>query len=65
MDFINEIEDYIGIKAIKEYLPMQDGDVKNTFADTSDLVKEINFAPKTPIKEGIRKFIDWYIDYYD
>ena len=41
-----EIEDYIGIKAIKEYLPMQDGDVKNTFADTSDLVKEINFALK-------------------
>ena len=57
MDFINEIEDYIGIKAIKEYLPMQDGDVKNTFADTSDLVKEINFAPKTPSKKELESLL--------
>lgn len=65
MDFVNEIEDYLGIEAIKEFLPMQDGDVQNTFADTRQLVNDISFAPRTPIRTGIRRFIDWYIDYYD
>jgi len=65
MDYIFEIENNIGIKAKKELLPMQPGDVKSTSADTSKLEQYINFKPKTSIKEGISKFIDWYKNFYN
>ena len=56
MDYISEIEKCLGKSAIKEYLPMQLGDVKATFADTEKLENWINFKPNTSIKEGVKKF---------
>ncbi len=64
MEFIDEIENKLGIKAIKEYLPMQPGDAKVTYADTSNLEEFINFKPKTSLEEGVEKFIKWYKSYY-
>ena len=64
MKFINILEDKIGKKAEKIFLDMQPGDVLKTYADVSDLEKEINFKPKTSIEEGLSKFVDWYRDYY-
>lgn len=64
MDFISVIEEKIGKKAIKEFLPMQPGDVHVTYADVEDLENEIGFKPKTNINEGIEKFVDWYKEYY-
>ncbi|HEY9044585.1 MAG TPA: NAD-dependent epimerase [Ohtaekwangia sp.] len=62
--FIEVIEEKIGRKAIKNFLPLQDGDVPETFADVEDLQREVDFKPDTPIEEGIGKFVDWYIKYY-
>ncbi|ELK20772.1 UDP glucuronic acid epimerase [Anoxybacillus flavithermus TNO-09.006] len=64
MDFIKAIEEKLGIEAEKEFLPLQAGDVPATYADVEDLYNEINFRPQTSIKEGVSKFIDWYLDYY-
>ncbi len=64
MNFIDEIELCLNLKAEKIFMPMQAGDVKQTYADTTKLEEWINFRPSTTIKEGIRKFIDWYKDYY-
>lgn len=64
MDFINTMEELIGKKAIKEYLPMQNGDVLSTYANIDKLKDAIGFKPNTPLKEGLRKFIDWYTVYY-
>jgi UDP-glucuronate 4-epimerase len=63
-EFIEFIEKKLGKKAIKNLLPLQEGDVPETFADIDDLIKEVDFKPTTPIEEGIGKFIDWYLDYY-
>jgi UDP-glucuronate 4-epimerase len=65
MDFITTLEKYIGREAIKNFLPMQKGDVYQTYADISDLEKRIGFKPNTSIDEGLRKFIDWYKSYYN
>jgi UDP-glucuronate 4-epimerase len=62
--FIEVIEEKLGKKATKNFLPLQDGDVPETFADVEDLMKEVDFKPSTPIETGIGKFIDWYLDYY-
>jgi UDP-glucuronate 4-epimerase len=64
MDFIEEIEGQLGIKAQKNMRPMQPGDVKETWADVEDLFEYINYRPKIGIKEGIKQFIDWYKNYY-
>ena len=64
MEFIRSIENILGKKAIKKYLPIQPGDVPNTESDTKSLEKWINFRPSTPVKEGISKFIDWYKTFY-
>ena len=50
---------------MKEYLPLQEGDVPEIFADVENLIKKINFQPRTSVKEGIGKFIDWYKEYYN
>lgn len=63
MDFINTIENCLGIKAKMKFVPMQDGDVYMTYADISDLVNDFNFKPNTPISDGISKFIKWYLSY--
>lgn len=63
-DFIAEIEDALGKKAIRDYMDMQLGDVPATYADIDDLTKDVGFKPSTHLSEGIKKFIDWYLDYY-
>ena len=64
MQFIETIEDALGKKAIKKMMGMQAGDIKITSADTSELNQWINFKPNTSIKEGVKRFIDWYKNYY-
>jgi UDP-glucuronate 4-epimerase len=64
LHFIEVIEDCLGKKAIKRMLPLQPGDVPTSFADIADLARDIGFSPNTPIEVGIRRFIDWYRDYY-
>ncbi|WP_227494648.1 hypothetical protein [Bacillus mycoides] len=63
LDFIQAIESAVGKEAVKEYYPMQPGDVYQTYADVSDLVKDVEFKPDTPIQEGINKFVDWFKKY--
>ena len=62
--FINAIEDACGKKAQENLLPMQAGDVPITYADIDELVDDIGFKPETSIEEGIKKFVDWYKQYY-
>ena len=62
--YIEIIEEKLGKKAIKNFLPMQVGDVPDALADVEDLQREINFKPSTPIEVGVSNFIDWYIKYY-
>lgn len=64
MRFIELIEEALGIKAEKEMLPIQPGDVPATYADVEDLMSDVGFKPATPIEEGIPKFIDWFRNYY-
>ena len=64
LSFISVIENYLNIKAIKIFKPMQPGDVMKTYADISDIKNDFNFLPTTSIKEGIPKFIDWYKLYH-
>ena len=63
-DFIKAIEENLGLKAIREYLPIQPGDVSSTAANIDALYEDINFRPKTTINEGIGMFISWYRSYY-
>jgi UDP-glucuronate 4-epimerase len=64
MDFIETIEEALGQKAEKEFLPMQAGDVSTTFADTKALEEAIDYLPRVQLKEGIQKTVQWYLDYY-
>jgi UDP-glucuronate 4-epimerase len=63
--FIEVIEEKLGKKAVKNFMPLQDGDVPETYADVTDLMKEIDFKPQTTIEEGIGQFINWYKAYYN
>ena len=64
LDFIKAIEVNLGKKALRNYMPMQKGDVFMTLANTKLLKKITGIIPKTNYKEGVRKFIKWYLDYY-
>ncbi|MED3691858.1 NAD-dependent epimerase [Peribacillus butanolivorans] len=64
MDFINTLENLIGKKAKIEFLPMQPGDVKETYADISDLHADVGFYPATTVEEGLTHFVNWYNKYY-
>jgi UDP-glucuronate 4-epimerase len=64
LDFIGAIESALGITAAKRFLPMQDGDVPATFADTQLLNEWVGFSPSTPIQQGVDNFVAWYRDYY-
>jgi UDP-glucuronate 4-epimerase len=64
MDFIEAIEKGLGKKAEKKLLPIQPGDVPATWADVNDLVEELGYRPDTPVKEGIKKFTQWYKSFY-
>lgn len=65
MTFIEAIEKATGKTAIKEYFPMQDGDVPATYADIDDLQKAVGFKPATPIEQGMQQFVNWYREYYE
>lgn len=64
LDFIEILEDCLGKKAIKEFCPMQAGDVYQTYADVNDLILDFNFKPNTKLKDGLEKFTKWYCSYY-
>lgn len=64
MYFIEVLEDCLGKKAEKNLLPMQAGDVPATYADVDDLIRDVGFKPSTSIEEGIRRFVEWYREYY-
>jgi UDP-glucuronate 4-epimerase len=63
-DFIAILEKEIGIEAIKEYLPLQDGDVVATFADIEDLRNDLGYQPLTNIASGLKQFVEWYKEFY-
>ncbi len=65
MDYINAIEESLGIRAEKIMLPLQPGDVEDTYADVTALVDEFNYQPNTPVKEGVKKFISWYKEFHN
>tara|TARA_B100000212_G_scaffold339030_1_gene316660 strand:- start:1791 stop:2810 length:1020 start_codon:yes stop_codon:yes gene_type:complete len=64
IDYIEEIEKCLDKKAIKNYTDMQPGDVSKTYSDTKLLENFVNYKPTTKIEEGVKKFVDWYINYY-
>jgi len=64
LEYIQAIEEALGVKAKKKLLPLQPGDVIETYADIDDLIKEFNYKPKTSIKEGIENFVTWYKSFY-
>jgi len=64
MDFITAIENKLGKTIEKNMLPIQPGDVPATFANVDHLVEDLGYKPSTPIQEGINKFVDWYIDFF-
>jgi UDP-glucuronate 4-epimerase len=63
-DYVAAIEAALGMKAVKEYLPLQPGDVPDTYADVSELAAAVGYRPATPVTEGVRAFVDWYRAYY-
>ena len=64
MEYIESIENALGIKAKKNYLPLQPGDVFETSADISKLKDTYGYNPKTNVKSGVEKFVKWYVDYH-
>jgi UDP-glucuronate 4-epimerase len=64
MRYIDVLEQCLGRKARKNMLPLQLGDVPDTWADVEDLVTDVGYRPSTPVELGVRKFVDWYLDYY-
>lgn len=64
IDFIGILEGCLNKKAIKDFLPLQKGDVLGTYADIDDLVRDVGFRPETPLEEGIQRFVDWFKSYY-
>jgi len=64
MHYIEVIETCLGRKAEMNLLPLQPGDVPDTWADAEDLARDVGYRPATPIEEGVRRFVDWYRDYY-
>lgn len=65
MDYIKALEDALGIEATKNMLPLQPGDVLETSADTKALYDVIGFKPETTVKDGVKKFVDWYRNFYN
>ena len=64
MDYIGALEKHLGMKAKKDFLPIQPGDVTQTSSDTNELNNWIDFKPNTSIDFGISKFVDWYLSKY-
>lgn len=64
MDYISALEKALGRKAIKEFLPMQAGDVLSTHADTTRLQRDLHYMPSVNFEEGVKRFVDWYLSFY-
>ena len=64
IDYIDAIENALGKKAIKKLLPLQPGDVPDTYANVDDLVQQFNYKPATTVQDGIQRFVDWYRNYF-
>jgi UDP-glucuronate 4-epimerase len=64
MKYIELLENNLGRKAEKNLLPLQPGDVPDTWADVEDLVSDVGYRPATPVEEGIERFVEWYMEYY-
>ncbi|HEX4266659.1 MAG TPA: NAD-dependent epimerase [Steroidobacteraceae bacterium] len=64
MRYIEVIEECLGRKAEKRFLPLQPGDVPETFADIEDLARDVGYRPATPVEVGVRRFVDWFCEYY-
>ncbi|WP_428696863.1 NAD-dependent epimerase [Stappia sp.] len=62
--YVDAVEAACGVKAIRNYMPLQPGDVLATWADVEDLVEETGFRPKTSVEDGVKAFVDWYRDFY-
>lgn len=63
LDYIKAIEEALGVEAEKELLPLQPGDVPDTYANVDELVSDIGYQPSMPVKDGVKNFVDWYRDY--
>jgi len=63
-DYIDALEDALGKKAIRTLLSLQPGDVPDTFSDTTALTRATGYAPKTPVREGVARFVAWHCDFY-
>ncbi|UCC14808.1 MAG: capsular biosynthesis protein CpsI, partial [Gammaproteobacteria bacterium] len=64
MKYIGLLEEYLGREAEKNMLPLQPGDVPDTWADVEDLARDVGYRPETPVEEGVKRFVDWYLGYY-
>jgi UDP-glucuronate 4-epimerase len=64
MDYIGALEKALDVKADMEFLPLQPGDVPDTYADVEDLVSEFNYKPATSVETGVSRFVEWYRGYY-
>jgi UDP-glucuronate 4-epimerase len=64
MEFIGALETCLGKEAVKNMLPLQPGDVPDTYADVNDLVQDLDYRPSTPIQQGIANFVSWYKEFY-
>ena len=62
--YIELLEERLGRKAEKNLLPLQAGDVPDTWADVEALVTDVGYRPQTPVEEGIKRFVEWYVEYY-
>ena len=62
--YIEVLEECLGRKAQLNLLPMQPGDVPDTWADVQDLADAVGYRPATSVEEGVRRFVDWYVDFY-
>ena len=64
MHYVEVLENCLGRKAQKNFLPLQLGDVPETFPDIDDLVRDVGYRPATPVEVGVRRFVDWFCEYY-
>ncbi len=64
MTYIGLLEEYLGRTAEKNLLPLQPGDVPDTWADVEDLARDVGYRPTTPVEEGVKRFVDWFMEYY-
>jgi len=64
-DYVKALENALGREAVKELLPLQPGDVPDTYADVTDLVRDFDYKPSTSIEDGISRFVEWFVEYYN